>query len=73
MNKEAYVSFETAKLLKEKGFDWRTEFVWYEHLPVSIDWRNKANQRALDYYYATETTEYNSSYRNCDTKPSYVD
>ena len=22
MNKEAYVSFETAKLLKEKGFDW---------------------------------------------------
>ena len=25
MNKEAYVSFETAKLLKEKGFDWDCE------------------------------------------------
>lgn len=24
MNKEAYVSFEVAKLLKEKGFDWFT-------------------------------------------------
>ncbi len=73
MNKEQYVTFEIAKLLKEKGFDWQTEFVWYEHLPVSIDWRNKTNQKALDYYYANETTEHNSSYRNCDTKPSYID
>jgi len=30
--KEDYVSFETAKLLKEKGFDWECEYFydWYE-------------------------------------------
>ena len=29
MIKEDYVSFETAKLLKEKGFDWTTEHkIW---------------------------------------------
>ena len=45
MNKEQFVLFEIAKLLKDKGFDWPTEFVWYEHLPPSIDWRNKTNQK----------------------------
>lgn len=72
MSKEVYVSFETAKLLKEKGFEWKTEFVWYEHLPPSIDWRNKANQKAMDYFYFNETTEHQSYYRNCDKKPSYI-
>lgn len=28
MIKEAYVSFEVAKLLKEKGFNWRTQYVY---------------------------------------------
>lgn len=28
-SKEAYVSFETAKLLKEKGFDWKTDHDLY--------------------------------------------
>lgn len=69
---EQYVSFETAKLLKEKGFEWQTEFVWYECLPPSIDWRNKANQKAIDYFYFNETTEHHSYYRNCDKKPSYI-
>lgn len=72
MTKEQYVSFETSKLLKAKGFDWRTEFVWYEHLPLSVDWRNKANQKAMDYFYFNETTEHHSSYGNCDKKPSYI-
>lgn len=69
---EDYCSYEVAKLLKEKGFDWQTEFVWYEHLPSSIDWRNKINQKAIDYFYFNETTEHNSYYRNCDKKPSYI-
>ena len=72
MNKEEYVDFDTAKLLKEKGFDWKTDFVWYEHLPPSIDWRNKANQQAMDYFYFNETIEHHSYYRNCDKKPSYI-
>lgn len=72
MNKEQFVLFEVAKLLKEKGFNWQTEFVWYEHLPPSIDWRNKTNQKAIDYFYFNETTEHHSSYRNCDKKPSYI-
>lgn len=66
------VSFEVAKLLREKGFDWKTEFVWYEHLPSSLDWRNKTNQKAIDYFYFNETTEHHSYYRNCDKKPSYI-
>lgn len=72
MNEEQYVTFDVAKLLKEKGFDWKTDFVWYEHLPLSLDWRNKANQKAMDYFYFNETTEHHSCYRNCDKKPSYI-
>lgn len=72
MSKEQYVTFDVAKLLKEKGFDWKTDFVWYEHLPLSLDWRNKANQKAMDYFYFNETTEHHSCYRNCDKKPSYI-
>lgn len=72
MNEEQYVTFDVAKLLKEKGFDWKTDFVWYEHLPLSLDWRNKANQKAMDYFYFNETTEHQSYYRNCDKKPSYI-
>lgn len=40
MNKEAYVSFEVAKLLKEKGFDWPC-ICYYED--------NGIIHRALDY------------------------
>lgn len=72
MNEEQYVTYKVGKLLKEKGFDWRTNFVWYEHLPVSIDWRNKANQKAMDYFYSNETTEQQSKYSNLDKKPSYI-
>lgn len=32
MNKEAYVSVEVAKLLKEKGFDWDTDKVYERSL-----------------------------------------
>lgn len=32
MNKEQYVTYETAKLLKEKGFDWDTDKVYERSL-----------------------------------------
>lgn len=49
---EDYVSFETAKLLKEKGFDGDID-LWYDEngemfsrhkYDISSDWRVKANQ-----------------------------
>lgn len=30
---EDYCSYELAKLLKEKGFEESTQFVWYKHAP----------------------------------------
>lgn len=48
MTKEAYVHFETAKLLKEKGFDWGTQYVYTEDgagcTPPKIGkWKAKSN------------------------------
>lgn len=48
MAQEAYVSFETAKLLKEKGFDWRTQYVYTEDgtgftPPRMGKWKAKSN------------------------------
>ena len=45
---EAYVSFEIAKLLKEKGFDWKTQYVYTEDgtgsMPPKIGkWKAKSN------------------------------
>lgn len=46
MNKEQYVSFEVAKILKEKGFDWYTYHyydeigrTWFED--VLCDWNHR--------------------------------
>lgn len=36
MNKEAYVSFQIAKLLKEKGFDWKCLAVYVKSEETSI-------------------------------------
>jgi len=69
---EDYVSYEVAKLLKEKGFDEPTTFVWYQHLPISLDCQNLANKKARDYFYHDETTEHNSSYKNSRHKPEYI-
>lgn len=69
---EDYCSYEVAKLLKEKGFDELTTFVWYQHLPVSLDCQNLANKKARDYFYHDETTEHNSSYKNSRHKPEYI-
>jgi len=53
MVQEAYVSFETAKLLKEKGFDEDIN-LWYDkngdkffkyHYEISRDWRVRQNQQ----------------------------
>lgn len=48
MAKEAYVSFEVAKLLNEKGFNWRTQYVYTldgtGSTPHKIgNWRAKSN------------------------------
>ena len=69
---EDYCSYEVAKLLKEKGFDESTNFVWYQHLPISLDCRNLVNKKARDYFYTDETTEHHSSYRNSRNKPEYI-
>jgi len=37
MSKEQYVSFEIAKLLKEKGFDWECRAYWHEDDKVLIE------------------------------------
>lgn len=46
MNKETYVKFETAKHLKEKGFDWKVFYfydeigrMWFED--VRCDWNHR--------------------------------
>ena len=69
---EDYCSYEVAKLLKEKGFDEPTTFVWYQHLPISLDCQKLANKKARDYFYHDETTEHNSSYKNSRHKPEYI-
>ena len=48
MIKETYVSFEVAKLLKEKGFNWRTQYVYTldgtGSTPPKIgNWKAKSN------------------------------
>lgn len=73
MVKEAYVSFEIAKLLKEKGFDEPTEYVWYEYYPHS----NTANKdeigsQKMDWFFGDEQTERNSFYSNKIGKPTYI-
>lgn len=73
MIEEDYVSFEVAKLLKARGFDELTRFVWYEHLP-------KANtvhpadigKSKLDLYYADEQTERNMCFCNSLPVADYI-
>lgn len=72
MIKEDYVSYEVAKLLKEKGFDESTEFVWYQYLPTSLDCQGLANKKARDYFFHNETTEHRSTYCNSRSKPKYI-
>jgi hypothetical protein len=44
MNKEAYVSFETAKLLKEKGFDWEVRSLYGKDGDMGFSsWSNNYN------------------------------
>jgi len=69
---EDYVSFEIAKLLKEKGFIGPTDLVWYEKCPVSIVYtENGVSNRKLDYFYFNEFTEVRSVFDN-GYIPSYI-
>ena len=49
MIQEQYVSFETARLLKEKGFIWQTEKYVGKELPQLATFV-QANNSAIDYY-----------------------
>lgn len=65
MIKEDYVSFETAKLLKEKGFDWTTEHkIWYviEQFSTGCPW-NSCTHKVGD-----KTREYDEKY--CISMPT---
>lgn len=68
---EDYVSFETAKLLKEKGFDEFTQFVWYDKCPPSIS-RAEQFERKLDYFYLNKSTETPSRFCNNGYIPDYI-
>ena len=70
---EDYVSFETAKLLKEKGFDVPTRFVWYEKLPYDLAIKpGTFNKPGIDLYFMSKTTEHNSLFDNKD-KAGYIE
>lgn len=68
---EQYVSFDVAKLLKEKGFDAYCKFVWYSRCPFSLD-EERVNKHVLSYFYATEESENEISYSNKDDVPEYI-
>ena len=64
MIKEAYVSFEVAKLLKEKGFNWSTQYVYTldgtGSTPHKIgNWRAKSNIQKLTHQMAMERMKRN--------------
>ena len=44
MNKEQYVTFEVAKLLKEKGFDWDCWFAFFEDELQPQFWFNRPHK-----------------------------
>lgn len=54
MIQEAYVSFETAKLLKEKGFDWPTvyHYINSDELQHEIEFTSFKNSDMLNAYAA---------------------
>ena len=70
---EDYVSYEIAKLLKEKGFDVSTRFVWYEKLPYDLAIKpGTFNKPGIDLYFMSKTTEHNSLFDNKD-KADYIE
>jgi len=56
MNNEDYVSFETAKLLKEKGFDEPTEWLYEEGKPYRIE-SEGSNSQLLPECYSAPTLQ----------------
>jgi hypothetical protein len=65
MIKERYCSYEVAKLLKEKGFDELTTFVWYEHLPKeNAAHKSDVGKQKMDYFYYDKDSEHNLKFSN---------
>lgn len=71
MIKEAHCSYEVSKLLKEKGFQAPTSFVWYESTPKSISKEN-SYRVSMDLFYISETAETPITYNNGEI-PEYID
>lgn len=70
---EDYVSFEVAKLLKEKGFKESTQLVWYEHLPSpNAVYNSEIGKPKRDYFYWEKDGERNSPWTNNSPVPSYI-
>lgn len=71
--KEDYCSFEVAKLLKEKGFDIPTVFVWYEHTPYITN-KNAHNKPSMDFIFLTDSPEDERfiKFSNNDKIPEYI-
>lgn len=73
MIQEAYCSYKISKLLKEKGFDESTQFVWYEHLPSQNAVHNsEIGKPKRDYFYWEKEGERNSPWTNNCSVPSYI-
>lgn len=70
---EDYVSYKTAKLLKEKGFNESTIFVYYDFLPSSLCFPNEMCRRGvLNLFYYDETTNVNNKFNNSMSIPKYI-
>lgn len=68
MIQEAYCSYEIAKLLKEKGFNIPTQFVWYENSLY------KAGEHSIDFFFLTDDVNDDRfvRYSNNDKILSYI-
>ena len=73
MIEESYVGFETAKLLKGRGFNEPTRFVWYERLPASIGCDNsKIGKNCMELFYWNSTTQFEQPFINNREIPNYI-
>jgi len=72
--KADYISFEIAKLLKERGFNESVWQVFYEELPSSLRTAfTKNKKKVIDFFYSTKDTEVPSLFSNNNEIPKYID
>ena len=70
---EKLVSYEVAKLLKQIGFRWSCDYVWYEKLPAAnTSVKELIGKTRTDKFYYTEEIGTPSVFANYDYIPSYI-